>query len=441
MMTKNDTRSGELNVEAETSPTQRGQDRHRPFDALRVHNFRIYVAANLAGTTATWVQRIAQDWLVLELTGSAFAVGITVALQFFPMLVFGLYGGVLADRFDKRRLLILAQSAQMVLSAALGLLVLFDLLMPIHIYVAACMLGFATVIDMPVRLAFIGEIVGKQHMANALTLNSATVQVGALLGPAVGSALLASVGGGPAFLCNALACLLAVAGILSMRTRELNPTPPSAHGSGQLLEALRFALGRPDMLLPLVLVVVAALFAVNTAIVYSAMAATVYDVGAGGYGLFQSLTAAGALGGAYLAMHRRTLRLRTVVFSALLYGAALLLAGMLPWYGAFAASLVLVGIGNILFITATNALLQSLAPPAFRGRIVSIFILALLGSQTIGGPLVGGMTELLGAAATLVVMGAVMLISATVTALLIAVRGNFGVRFSRSGMTVVAPGE
>ncbi|SMH46364.1 Predicted arabinose efflux permease, MFS family [Rathayibacter oskolensis] len=407
------------------------------FQALEVPNFRIYTGAHFIGSTAMWIQRIAQDWLVLELTGSVVAVGITVALQFAPLLVFGLYGGVLADRYPKRILLITAQSTAAVLSAVLGVLTVSGAVEPWHIFTIAFLLGFVTVIDNPTRQAFVTEVVGPVHLRNAISINATVFQLGALIGPAISGVLILAVGSGPAFLINASAALVAVTGLASMNARALHTVPRLPRARGQLREGVAYVLGKPAIAWSLLLVAVASTFAFNTAVVFADYAANEFDAGAGGYGLFSSMAAVGAVLGAVASTRRVRLRLRTVVGGAVVYGAFEMLAAAMPTQGMFAVSLIGVGLGNLLFVTAANALIQSSSNVSVRGRVMSIYVLVLLGFQTIGAPLIGGLSELLGPRATLATMGGVLVLGAAVVALIVATRARMGLQFSPRGVRIV----
>lgn len=415
---------------------QRPPWRHT-FLALSVPNFRIYTGAHFIGSTAVWIQRIAQDWLVLQLTGSVVAVGVTVALQFAPMLFFGLYGGVLADRYPKRRLLVLAQSTAAVLSATLGILTLSGAVQAWHIFGIAFLLGFVTVIDNPTRQAFVNEVVGPVHLRNAISINATVFQLGALIGPAISGALILAVGSGPAFLINAAACAVAVTGILSMNGSRLHPVQPLPRAKGQLAEGLRYALAKPAIAWSLLLIAIASMFAFNTAVVFADYADTVFDAGAGGYGLFNSMAAIGAVLGAVSSTRRSSLRLRTVVGGAMVYGCFEILAGLMPAQALFAMTLVGVGLGNLLFVTAANALIQSSSNAAVRGRIMSIYVLVLLGFQTLGAPLVGALCDALGASTTFVVMGATIVVGACAVSVVVAARAEMGLRFTTHGVRIV----
>jgi MFS family permease len=393
------------------------------FLSLTVRNYRIFAATSLVALTALWMQRIAQDWLVLQLSGSVVTVGITTALQFAPMLVFGMVGGVIVDRYPKRTLLMITQSASVLTSATLAVLSLTGAIQVWHVYVVAVVLGFITVIDNPARQVFTNELVGPGLLRNAISLNSSTFQIGALLGPALSGALLVAVGAGWSFGINAIACALVVVALTRMNASELHPAPRAARAKGQLREGIRYAMAKPAILYTLVLLGVLAVFAQNLPVLLAAYADDVFATGAGGYGLFNSLLAIGALTGAILSTRRRTVRLRTVVLFAGLYGIAQALAGLMPGETAFGVGLVVLGLGWLLFITAANALVQMSTNMAVRGRVMALYLLVLLGGQAIGGPIMGAFVEQAGPHLGMVVSGAVPAVVAGVLALVLHRKG------------------
>ncbi|QJU56208.1 MFS transporter [Herbiconiux sp. SALV-R1] len=384
--------------------------------SLSVRNYRIFAGTSLVALTALWMQRIAQDWLVLQLSGSVVAVGITTALQFAPMLVLGLVGGLIVDRYPKRTLLIITQSASVLTSGVLAVLALTGTIEVWHVYVVAVVLGLITVVDNPARQVFTNELVGPSLLRNAISLNSSTFQLGALVGPALSGALLVAVGAGWAFGINAIACALVVVALTRLNTAELHRAPRAARAKGQLREGIRYAVRKPAILWTLVLLAVLAVFAQNLPVLLAAYADTVFGTGAGGYGVFNSLVAVGALTGALLSTRRRSVSLRMVVVATAAYGALQAIAGVLPGQFAFSASLVLVGFSWLLFITAANTLVQMSTNMGVRGRVMALYMLVLLGGQAIGGPLMGAFVEHAGAQLGMVVSGGVPVLVAGVVA-------------------------
>ncbi|WP_368497830.1 MFS transporter [Herbiconiux sp. A18JL235] len=391
--------------------------------SLGVRNYRIFAGTSLVALTALWMQRIAQDWLVLQLSGSVVAVGITTALQFAPMLVLGLVGGLIVDRYPKRTLLIITQSASVLTSGVLAVLALTGTIEVWHVYLVAVVLGLITVVDNPARQVFTNELVGPSLLRNAISLNSSTFQLGALVGPALSGALLVAVGAGWAFGINAIACALVVVALTRLNTAELHRAPRAARAKGQLREGIRYAVRKPAILWTLVLLAVLAVFAQNLPVLLAAYADTVFGTGAGGYGVFNSLVAVGALTGALLSTRRRSVSLRTVVVATAAYGALQAIAGLLPGQLAFSASLVLVGFSWLLFITAANTLVQMSTNMGVRGRVMALYMLVLLGGQAIGGPLMGAFVEHAGAQLGMVVSGGVPVLVAGVVAAVLWRRG------------------
>ena len=392
--------------------------------ALSVPNFRIFTATNLVAMTAGWMQRIAQDWLVLQLTGSVAQVGITVACQFAPMLFFGLFGGVIVDRFSKRALMMLTQGAFAVLSLVLAVLTLTGVVQAWHIWVIAFVVGMVTVIDNPARQVFVTEIVGHQHLRNAISVNSSVFQLGGMIGPALSGALLVAVGAGWSFGVNAVACAAVVVTLGFLRVSELHRTPPAPRTKGQLVEGLRYAMGKPTILVPVVLMAFFSVFALTMPVLLSAFASEVYDVGAGGYGVFNSAVAIGALAGALLSTRRAVVRLRTIVGGVFWTGVLLVVTGAIPVIAPFTVALVAVGMSQLLFMTASNSLVQLSSNVAIRGRVMSLYVLVLLGGQAIGGPIMGQAVDHFGAHVGMVVAGGVPAVAAAVVGLVLARRGG-----------------
>jgi MFS family permease len=411
------------------------------FISLRVPNYRRFAASNLVANTAVWMQRIAMDWLVLQLSGSVAAVGVTVFMQFTPMLVFGLYGGVIADRYSKQKLLIITQSMAAALAAILAVLTLTGVTEVWHVYVISFALGMVTVVDNPSRQVFVNELVGPKYLRNAISLNSSIFQLGGLIGPAVGGILITAVGGGWSFAINAAACLAVVASLCSLRRSELHASPAVPRGKGQLAEGMRYVREKPVIFWTVVMVAIIAVFAFNMPVFLAAYANNVYDVGARGYGLFNSLVAAGALVGALASTRRTSIRLSMVVGTAAALGIVQAVAGFAPSEFAFGALLVGIGVANLLFITGANSLVQMSSNVQIRGRVISLYILVLLGGQALGGPLMGWIVEAWGPHIAMMISGLVPALAAVVIAILIArsasLRLSIGLRGRRPSVTIV----
>lgn len=394
------------------------------FISLKVPNFRIFAAGHFIAVIAIWMQRIAQDWLVLQLSGSVTAVGITVALQFLPSLVLGPWGGMMADRFAKRRILILCQGMAAVLAAALAVLALTGAIEVWHVYVIALVLGLVTVLDQPARQVFVNELVGPKYLRNAISVNSTTFQLGGLIGPALAGLLLTAVGAGWAFAANALACCSTVVMLLILRKDQLHVSAPAPKSKGMLREGLRYALSKPTIYWPWLMAGFIAVFAMSLPVVLAAFADHVFKVGAGGYGLLNALVALGALAGAVASTRRRQLRLRSVVFCAGMYGAMLCLAALAPSMVWFGAVMVLSGFWCLMFLTGSNQLVQVSSNMGIRGRVMSLYIMVLIGGQALGGPMLGWIAEHAGPQVALVVSGGVPALAALTVAVVLARKGS-----------------
>ncbi|MFC9733758.1 MFS transporter [Streptomyces roseolus] len=401
-----------------------GGSRKGTFSSLSIRNYRLFFTGAIVSNTGTWMARITQDWLVLSLTGSAAAVGVTTALQFLPMLLFGLYGGVIADRYPKRRLLLVSQAALGLCGLALAVLTLSGHVQVWHVYLIAFLLGMVTVVDNPARQSFVSEMVGPDQLRNAVSLNSANFQSARLVGPAVAGVLIAGVGSGWAFLINGLSFLAPLAALWLMRTGELHKVERAPRGKGQLREGLRYVAGRPDLIWPIVLVGFIGTFGFNFPIWLTAFSDEVFHVGAGTYGFLNTLMAAGSLAGALLAARRGSTRLRMLVIAAGVFGVLEVMAALSPSFWMFALLLVPIGmIGLTVNITANSAV-QMATDPAMRGRVMSLYMMVFAGGTPIGAPLLGWVTDTYGARAGFATGGLVSLAAAAVIGLVLARIGN-----------------
>ncbi|MFG2329619.1 MFS transporter [Streptomyces sp. NPDC048604] len=372
-------------------------ERRGTFSSLRIRNYRLFFTGAIVSNTGTWMARITQDWLVLTLTGSSAAVGITTALQFLPMLLFGLYGGVLADRYPKRLILLFSQGALGLCGLTLAALTLSGHIQVWHVYLVAFLLGMVTVVDNPARQSFVSEMVGPEQLRNAVSLNSANFQSARLVGPAVAGLLIASVGSGWAFLLNGLFFLAPLTGLLLMRPAELHRTERVPRGKGQLREGLRYVAGRPELIWPIVLVGFVGTFGFNFPIWLTAFADDVFHVGAGTYGLLNTLMAAGSLVGALFAAKRGSTRLRVLVGAAALFGVLEVLAAVAPTFWLFALLLVPIGMVGLTVNVTANSAVQLATDPVMRGRVMSLYMMVFVGGTPIGAPVVGWLTDEYGA--------------------------------------------
>ncbi|MDH2393027.1 MFS transporter [Streptomyces sp. HNM0663] len=400
-----------------TTPTA---DRTSMFSSLKIRNYRLFATGQVISNTGTWMQRIAQDWLVLTLTGSASAVGITIALQFLPMLLFGLYGGVLADRLPKRPLLLATQSAMALTGLALAGLTLSGHVQVWHVYLTAFLLGLVTVVDNPARQSFVSEMVGPEQLPNAVSLNSANFQSARLVGPAVAGVLITAVGSGYAFLLNGLSFLAPITGLLMMRSAELHKARRAPRGKGQLREGLAYVAGRPELIWPIVLVGFIGTFGFNFPIWLTAFVDDVYHSGAGAYGLLNTLMAAGSLTGALLAARRGASRLRILVGAALIFGLLEIVTAFAPAFWVFAALMAPLGMFGLTVNVTANSSLQMATDPQMRGRVMSLFMMVFIGGTPIGAPLVGWITDTFGPRVGFAAGGAVSLIAAACVGLILA---------------------
>jgi len=411
------------------------------FGALRLHNYRLYVIAQFISNTAGWAQRIAVDWLVLEITGSVALVGLTIALQFLPTLVLGAHAGVIADRFPKRRVLILCQSVVGVLSLALAVLAITGNAHLWVIYALVLAIGVVQVFDGPARSVFVNEMVGPRHLRNAISVNASIFHLGALLGPAISGVLIVAVGSGWAIGINVVAVVIGVSLLLAMRTGELLVAPRAPSSKGQIREAARYVMAKPSLFWTLVMVAFVAIFGMPMPALLAGMADTVYDTGATGYGLYNSLAAVGALLGALASTRRSGLRLRTIMIGGIVYGLMLVTAGLAPFSPLFLAALPAIGLSRLLYMTASETMVQLSSNLAIRGRIMAFWVMVIVGGQAIGGPVMGWFAEQLGPKTAMVISGAVPATAAIVISILLAHSGRLRVRVTarRGNWVAIVP--
>ncbi|ACQ80725.1 major facilitator superfamily MFS_1 [Beutenbergia cavernae DSM 12333] len=393
-------------------------------DSLKVRNYRLYVISQLLTNPCGWMQRVAQDWLILSLTGSVAMVGLTVTLQLGPMLLFGLWGGVIADRYNKRVILMITQSLFALSALVLGVLTLTGHIQPWHILVSAGFLGLATVVDNPARQAFVVEVAGPEHLRNAISINSTVFQLGGLAGPALAGVAIAAVGEGWAFVVNSMAGAVAVSLLAAMHPTELRLAPRVERARGQLREGLRYVKGKPEILWAVVLVGFVAVSGINLATVLAAYADDVFDIGAGGYGLLNSCVAIGAVLGALASTRRVNLRLRHLVATAAVLGVLEIVAASLGSVWVFAPALIAVGAASLLYLTGGNTLVQTAVAPQMRGRVMALYILVLFGAQAASGTLIGAIATAFGAHAAMFACGLGPLLGAVVVGIVLARRGK-----------------
>jgi MFS family permease len=371
------------------------------FAALSVPNYRRYYVGQAISLTGTWMQMTAQAWLVLTLTHSSTALGVVIALQTLPVLLLAPYGGVIADRVDKRRMMIALQSAMGVQALLLGVLTVTGLVRVWEIGVLAVILGLNNAFENPSRQSFMLEMVGPEHLRNAVSLNSVLVSVARTIGPAVAGILIATVGDGVSFLVNAASFVAVVGSLATMDRSALRPSEPSPRVRGQLREGLRYVRGTPELLVPLLMMAAVGCLTYEFQVTLPVMASSGLHVGATGFGFMTAAMGVGAvLGGLFVAGRGKT-GLRPLVTAAWIFGIAVALATLAPSLGLELAALSFVGAANIAFMATGNSTLQLNAPPSMRGRVMSLWFVAFQGSTPIGGPIVGVVMAMLGARAGL----------------------------------------
>jgi len=389
------------------------------FASLKVRNYRLFASGQVVSLSGTWMQRVAQDWLVLNLShNSGTAIGLTTGLQFAPVLLFGLYGGVIADRYNKRRVLVMTQIAAGLLALALGLLDLSGAVQLWHVYVLAFALGIATAIDSPVRQSFVTELVGPSLLPNAVSLNSATFNTARVLGPAAAGLLIAVTGTSWVFLINAASFLAVLAGLFLMRDDELFVGKPIARRKGAVREGLAYVRKRPELVAIIGLVGVVGTLGFNFQLTSALMTKNTFHHGAGSYGIISATYAFGSLLGALASAKRGSASRRRLVFTAAAaYGLIEILAGLMPTYWTFFALLVPFGFATLTFSTAANTTVQLAAAPAMRGRVMALYLIVFLGGTPIGSPLIGWIAEVAGPRWSLITGGIASALAAVIAAL------------------------
>jgi MFS family permease len=367
------------------------------------------------------MQRVAQDWLVLDLThGSGTALGITTGLQFLPLLLFSLWGGAVADRYPKRVILMVTQAIAGGLALILGVLALTGDVRIWHVYVLAFALGLVTVVDNPTRQTFAVEMVGTADMPNAIALNSAVFNMGRIAGPAVAGLVISAVGTPAAFLVNAASYAAVITGLKLMRPAELHPAKRKPRAKGQFREALAYVRARPSLWTLMVLVFFVATFGMNFQVTTALMARGVFHTGAGAFGLGSTILAAGALCGALLAARRKTPGARLLLTTSFAFGALEMLSGVMPALWAFLAVLFPLGAVMLTFSTAANSATQLGTTGAMRGRVMGLYLLVFLGGTPLGSPLAGWAAQAFGPRISLIAGGAISAAAAVAVALVLA---------------------
>jgi MFS family permease len=374
--------------------------------SLRIRNYRLFCIGQLFANTGQWTQRVAQDWLVLSITGNTTDVGITVALQFIPSLFFGLPGGLIADRYSKRRILQVTQSGMALMAALLAGLTLTHTIRVWHIFVIAFLLGSFSAVDNPTRQSFVNELVGGSKLRNAISLNSAIFQSGALIGPALSGVLINLIGPGFSFAVNALCFIAPLTTLALMDSSRFLRRAVAERAPGQLRDGLRYVRDRPTLLWPTVMVGVFGMFAGNLPVTLAALAKYVFRSGAGGYGALSSIVAGGALVGALLTATGWP-RLRWVVGAGLGVASLDMIASAISSQLAFSVLLLFIGACTMTMLASSNSIVQTTADDHIRGRVMSVYLLVYLLCAAAGGPLLGSIDQHLGPQVGLFITGAV----------------------------------
>jgi MFS family permease len=371
--------------------------------------------------TGTWMQRVAQDWLVLDLThNSGTALGITTGLQFLPLLLFSLWGGVLADRYSKRRILMATQTSMGLLALILGVLALTHSVAIWQVYALAFAGGMVTVVDNPTRQAFATEMVGRSGLANAIALNSAVFNLARIAGPAVAGLVIAVLGTPAAFLVNAASYGAVLISLKLMRVSELNVAARLPRAKGQLREALRYVKERPALWMTMVLIFFVATFGMNFQVTNALMSREVFHTGAGLFGLASAVFAVGALGGALLAARRARPTMALLLGTAFAFSVFEVISGFMPGYWSYLIMLVPTGLALLTFTTAANSAVQLGTTAEMRGRVMGLYMLVFLGGAPIGSPLVGWAAEEFGPRVSLLAGGMISAVATAVIVLMLA---------------------
>jgi MFS family permease len=392
------------------------------FAALTSRSYRIYLGGQSLANTGTWMQSIAQDWLVFGLTRSSTAVGVTMALQFLPILAFGLHTGVVADRLPKRRILLTTQTLNAANTGVLAVITIAGLTRPAEVYAFAFLSGLVFAFDAPARQAFVAEVVPAGRLRNAIALNAAVFQATRLIGPAVASLLIVSVGTGWVFAINAACYIGPTIGLLRLRPTDLSPAPASPREPGALRTAARYVRRRPDVMRTIFLVGMLGTFGLNFPIVLTAMAKSTFHGNASTYGLFNILLAIGSASGALLAGAAAHPRPRVIVLAAAAFGLLETAAAIAPDLAVFLALLAGLGFVNLMFQAMANASVQLATDPALRGRVMGLYMLVFIGGTPIGAPIIGELTNHFAARVGMATCGAVPALAAVAVAVTIRLR-------------------
>jgi len=378
--------------------------------SFRHRNYRILFPANAVSNIGSWAQRIAQDWLVLELTdNNGTYLGLVTAVQFAPVLLFSLHGGKLADRFNKRKVLIWTNVAGGAASLGLGALVMTDHILLWHVFALAAVLGISTAIDAPVRQSFTTEVVGQADLPNAVSLNSANFNAGRLIGPALSGGLIAAFGTGPSFIVNGLSYFFVITALLNLNEKGFFHQD-RAKSDGNIREGIAYAKARPDIYVVMLMVFFLATFSLNFQIFNALMATQEFGLGPANFGLMGTFIAVGsltgAIGSARLERFRNT---KFVIKGGILFSASIMMLSILPNYISYVIWLPICGVTALTTLVSANSIVQTSTDPAIRGRVMGLYLLIFMGGTPFGSPLIGTATELIGIRPTIALCGGISL--------------------------------
>ncbi len=367
------------------------------FASLRhSRNYRLYFGGQAVSMAGTWMQAVAQGWLVLQLTGSSTLLGVVTACQFLPVTFFGPLGGVVVDRFDTRKLLIATQIAAATLALILGLLTVTDTVQIWMVFAVAIGLGFVTVVDTPARLTFVLELVGPELVSNAITLNSVNMNAARVIGPSIAAVTIALVGVGPCFLLNAGSYLAVIAALVVLDRRSIQPKIVTARAKGQVREGLRYVWRTPALRTPLLMMALIGTLAYEFQVILPVMAKYTFGGDAGTYGIMTAAMGAGAVIGGLFVASKSHYGIEALVRISVVFGVVIALVALSPTLPVALAALVLVGAASITFLARANTTLQLTAEPLMRGRVMALWTVAFLGTTPIGGPIVGSIAQYIG---------------------------------------------
>lgn len=377
------------------------------FRSLKLRNFRLYFLGQSVSAPGTWMQLVAEGWLVLQLTGSGVALGVVGSLQFGPLLIGGAWGGVLADRLDKRKVVLVTQAIKAGLAGLLGLLVVTGLINIWMVYAVALAGGIVEVLDNTARRSFVMELAGRDHVANAVSLTGALWTVSRITGPALGGLIISVAGVGPCFLINSVSYAGVLIALYRIRPSELFNSERVARGPGQVREGVAYVLREPTLRLPLILMAVAGTLAYNFRVVIPLFATDVFERGPGVFGLLFSTMSLGSLAGALYTASRHKVHERFTAAAAMVMGLMIVLTAVAPTLVLVMVGLVAIGASSASFSATTQATLQLRSDPRFRGRVMALYSVVFLGTTPLGSPLVGWMAERLGVRVAFALCGAV----------------------------------